>query len=476
MSQAPLSPISHSISTTTLTEYLSKYPCLIHVHVKPVGLVHTLPGTSVKLLPVSRQPADSCYDPFISAGSVSLTDNSETQVPIRILRDTGASQSIILSDVLPWSDSSACGYNVLLQGIEIGYVPVPLHYMYLQSELVSGRFKVAVQPSLPVKGITLVMGNDIAGGLVSPVLEVLDAPEKLAQLNSVELSSVYPACAVTRAQSRRQGDVIGLNDTIFDSVFRTDDISSLAPTSPASIKPPDPSHPSPTEEWMLPVTRVNLIERQKTDPTLRKCYISAVTQEQAKEQAVSYLCEDGLLLRKRSSHKAEDAGRSVFQIVVPTPFRTHILSLAHDIPWSGHLGVTKTYNRVLQNFFWPGLKKDVVHHCRTCHTCQMAGKPNQVIPQAPLCTIPVMGEPFERVIVDCVGPLPKTRSGNQYLLTIMCAATRYPEAIPLRKITSKVVVSALNRFFSVFGLPKVIKTEQGTNFMFHFHSTCLPKY
>ena len=76
-----------------------------------------------------------------------------------------------------------------------------------------------------------------------------------------------------------------------------------------------------------------------------------------------------------------------------------------------------------------------------------------------------MGEPFERVIVDCVGPLPKTRSGNQYLLTIMCAATRYPEAIPLRRITTKVVVSALTRFFATFGLPKVVQTNQGSNFL-----------
>jgi hypothetical protein len=40
-------------------------------------------------------------------------------------------------------------------------------------------------------------------------------------------------------------------------------------------------------------------------------------------------------------------------------------------------------------------------------------------------------KPFSRVLVDCVGPLPKAKSGHQYLLTIMCAATRFPEAIPL---------------------------------------------
>ena len=33
--------------------------------------------------------------------------------------------------------------------------------------------------------------------------------------------------------------------------------------------------------------------------------------------------------------------------------------------------------------------------------------------------------------MDCVGPLPRTKSGNEYFLTIMCTSTRVPEAIPL---------------------------------------------
>uniref|UniRef100_A0A9J7X6G8 Integrase catalytic domain-containing protein n=1 Tax=Cyprinus carpio carpio TaxID=630221 RepID=A0A9J7X6G8_CYPCA len=93
------------------------------------------------------------------------------------------------------------------------------------------------------------------------------------------------------------------------------------------------------------------------------------------------------------------------------------------------------------------------------------GELNQVIPPAPLMPIPALGEPFERVIVDCVGPLPKTKSGNQFVLTIMCSATHYPEAIPLRTITAKAVIKSLIKFFSTFGLPKFVQTDQGTNFL-----------
>lgn len=145
-------------------------------------------------------------------------------------------------------------------------------------------------------------------------------------------------------------------------------------------------------------------------------------------------------------------------------FHPHVLSIAHKSLWSGHLGANKTYKSVLKYFFWPGLKSDVVKFCRSCHVCQVVRKPNQKIHPAPLHPIPAIGEPFERVILDCIGPLPRTRTGNQYLLTIMWAATRYPEAVPLCKITSSSIDKALTRFFSTFGLPRIIQNDQGTNF------------
>ena len=68
-------------------------------------------------------------------------------------------------------------------------------------------------------------------------------------------------------------------------------------------------------------------------------------------------------------------------------------------------------------------------------------------------------------MIDCVGPLPKTKSGNQYLLTIMCVSTRFPEAIPLKNIKAKTIVQALTKFFTLVGLPKSLQSDQGSNFM-----------
>jgi len=63
------------------------------------------------------------------------------------------------------------------------------------------------------------------------------------------------------------------------------------------------------------------------------------------------------------------------------------------------------------------------------------------------------------------GPCPKTaKTGNQFLLSLMCASTRFPAAVPQRKITAPVVTKTLTKFFATFCLPKLVQTDQGTNF------------
>ena len=46
----------------------------------------------------------------------------------------------------------------------------------------------------------------------------------------------------------------------------------------------------------------------------------------------------------------------------------------------------------------------------------------------------------------------------------MDVTTRYPEAVPLRSINAKFVIKALLNFFTHFGLPAEVQSDQGTNF------------
>ena len=111
------------------------------------------------------------YTPFISCGSVSLV-GSQVESPITNLLDTGATQSLILEGVLPFSSQSDTALTVLLQGAELGTFHVPLHKVSLKCGLVTGAVVVGVRPSLPVQGVSLILGNDLAGGQVACVSNV----------------------------------------------------------------------------------------------------------------------------------------------------------------------------------------------------------------------------------------------------------------------------------------------------------------
>ncbi len=100
----------------------------------------------------------------------------------------------------------------------------------------------------------------------------------------------------------------------------------------------------------------------------------------------------------------------------------------------------------------------------------LKGMCHQTLKYAPLFPIPAVSQPFEHLIVDCVGSLPRSKSGANYLLTVMCQSTHYPAAYPLLTITTRSVFHALSQFMHIFGIPKVVQSDQESNFSFHMFS------
>ena len=424
------------------------------------------------------------YKPFISEGVVSLVGDENSSQKVKILRDTGATQSLMLDSVLPLTENSFTGANVLISGVEMGVLEVPLHEVNIKSSLINFNIVIGMRPSLPVEGISLILGNDLAGEKVMVDPRVVEKPrddentERLAE----KFPGIFPASVVTRSMKakkeaiKEQGkEEIGLSGTFLENIDvkfeernKEKADKDLMRNESRNVKENIPEKQE--RESKSVISRQNLIVEQSKDKKLLDLFKIALTPVEAEKVSVGYLIKDDILMRKWSPTACDnnEKGETVYQIVVPTGTnRREVLELAHDLPVSGHLGVRKTYNRVLQHIFWPGLKRDVAKWCKECHTCQLGGKPNQNILQAPLHPIPAFDEPFSHIIIDCVGPLPKTKSQNEYLLTIMCSSTRFPEAIPLRSIKTNTILKALIKFFTLFGLPKSIQSDQGTNFMAH---------
>ena len=114
--------------------------------------------------------------------------------------------------------------------------------------------------------------------------------------------------------------------------------------------------------------------------------------------------------------------------------------------------------RILKRFFCLNVFKDVSDYCHSYHECQKeARKTGQ---RAPMIPLPIMGQPFERIAIDIVGPLPRSIKGYKYILVVCDYATRYPKAIPLKKFTSDAVAEELISLFARYGVPKEILTER----------------
>ena len=74
--------------------------------------------------------------------------------------------------------------------------------------------------------------------------------------------------------------------------------------------------------------------------------------------------------------------------------------------------------------------------------------------------------PFKRVAVDNVKPIsPPSKAGHWLILTLVDYATRYPEAVPLKKITTEAIAEALLNIYSRVGISEEVLMDQGTQFI-----------
>ena len=220
----------------------------------------------------------------------------------------------------------------------------------------------------------------------------------------MDFPEVFRACAVTRAMKRAQ--LVGTEVTEeVDTFQQHEDTCSNVPWS---------------------VSHSELVSEQRADRSLNKLLDMVQPAGEVKSNSRCYFIQNEVLMRKWVPQSEHFLGKPIYQVVVPSKFRSVVLQISHDE--SGHLGVRKTYDRILRYFFWPRIKRDVAEYIKSCHTCQLTSKPNQSLKPVPLCPIPAISQPFEHLIIDCVGPLPPSNSGAVYLLTVMCQSTRYPAA------------------------------------------------
>jgi len=166
--------------------------------------------------------------------------------------------------------------------------------------------------------------------------------------------------------------------------------------------------------------RPRLIDEVAKDESLR------VARELGKRQAEGYSYENGILVRAR----LDRLGHNKVQICLPATLRGECLRLAHS-----------KFDRYIKQ----------------CEQCQRHDKTKP--PLSPMQPREVVTVPFERVCIDLVGPFPTAKGGFKFLLTCVDMATRWPEAVPIRVCTARVIIDKLTDIFAHNGFPKTIVSD-----------------
>lgn len=340
---------------------------------------------------------------------------------VQVLRDTGATAVLVRRSLVP--SQSISSDKVKLAFADEHSVYAPKAVIDLQCPFYTGKVEALCLAELP---FDVLLGN-IPGATCA-----CGAPRGLRSQSQEGLDD--HACYVqTRAQTAEE-------------------------RKPGRMPMPTRVSCMPIQFDLGRVSAQDMISMQDNDPSLKSCLKKT---EIVSNTYPRFVSRNGVLVRLtlRNKHIRD----VIQQIVLPKLFRIKVMKLAHDTIMSGHMGTRKTQNRITNHFYWPGCYEDVRRYCQSCEICQI--KVSTKPPRVPLINLPLIGRPFERVAIDIIGPLPKSSRGNRFALVSVDLATKYPDAIALRRLDSETVAEALLEIYSRVGLPNEILHDQGTNFM-----------
>ncbi len=228
--------------------------------------------------------------------------------------------------------------------------------------------------------------------------------------------------------------------------------------------------------FLAPVDRSVLIREQQNDTGLVGEVYSFMVAEQEKRleeskklgklaQTYVSVCEliNDLLFVVKDPFGLHGSQRRRILIFVPDGLKLEILKRSHLTYQAGHPQVKRLYSEVSSVYYWRGMYADcerVVRECEVCQRMRGYGKRREGGLQ-----VMTANEPNEQVGIDLM-VLPKSQTGNKYILTIVCYFSKYTRAVP---ISSKNMESVAYAFYTnwllPYGAPDRIISDQGNEFV-----------
>jgi len=149
--------------------------------------------------------------------------------------------------------------------------------------------------------------------------------------------------------------------------------------------------------------------------------------------------------------------------LVPSILRPMLLAYFHDSPLAGYLGAHKTFKKIAVNFWWPQMSAQFFQYVRGCELCQRA-KLAQTCHVGWHSAKPPT-QPMDRLFVDFVGPLTRTKRGNSAILVVVDAFSKFVWFYTVRRMSSKAVMDCLERnYFPAYGTPNYLISDNARAF------------
>ncbi len=155
------------------------------------------------------------------------------------------------------------------------------------------RHKVS---QLPVEGVDLILGNDLAGGKVFLQPIIVDTPEWLKELSgkAEQFPSAFPVCVITRAQARNLQDVVDLSDSILASDGGR--VETKVFIQPELMLPAGESVHKNHKSLQVGINQLAMF--QKSDPSLNACVTAAVDKDSLPDVGVAFYWDKKVLMRR----------------------------------------------------------------------------------------------------------------------------------------------------------------------------------
>ncbi|XP_043219275.1 uncharacterized protein K02A2.6-like [Amphibalanus amphitrite] len=146
------------------------------------------------------------------------------------------------------------------------------------------------------------------------------------------------------------------------------------------------------------------------------------------------------------------------RLVVPAALRERVLTNAH----AGHQGVVRTKQRLRERFWWPRLDRQVRDLLKSCEVCsQHDGHVRRERP--PLQPIPLPDGPWQRLMVDVIGPM-RGPSSERYGIVLVDMYSRWPEVALCQDATADSICQFLETVFAREGVPLELLSDNGPAF------------